>query len=212
MTSDQIMIIITAIYVIATIILCVLSWMTLKESKKQFKSSLELQRQHNCESVRPALTIDCFIGTEKGVSGGRITITNHGLGPAVIKELNFRRNDKEYKNINGCCTISDLVNFRLLEENEDLDISKLYPYFYCKEIRDLIEDKSYLAVNKELLIFSFTVSCKEDYEHIGKIFDNVLMELVYTDIFDSNKWKVTKSLDCFKPLADVEISDDSDTK
>ncbi len=194
MSPEVIMIIITAIYVVATIGLCVLSWLTLKESKKQFNSSLELQRQHNYESVRPALTIDCYIGELDEQSGITITVTNHGLGPAVLKELHFTRNDKEYKNINGFCTMYDMFRLRQLEEKDNTRLEGLKTYFCFKEFKNLGDDQSYLAVNKELSFFKLYFSSIDDCKFVEKVFDNVRMELVYTDIFDSCDWKVTKFL------------------
>ena len=198
--EDLWMIILTAIYVAATIGLFVLSRNTLVESKKQFESSMELQRQHNYDSVRPAVTIDFKTFHEPDSFNGSITINNHGLGTAVLKELRFTRNGKAYKNNNGYCTIYDLISSRFSEEKVNNIIETIFHQYYTKEFRNLINDKDYLAVNEKLVLMEFKTHNNEESELVEKIFDNVQMELVYTDIYNSNDWTVTKSLSYFKPF------------
>lgn len=197
---DVMMVIITTIYVIATIIICVINIKALKESRAQFNRSIELQKQHNYDSVRPAVTIDFNSNHTPDTLAGSITIKNHGLGPAVIKGLYFTREGKKYKNENGYCTPYDMVHFRLVEEKSDLKTEEVINNFYTKEFSNSPNDKDYLAVNEELLLLSFKTSNKKEAEFAGKIFDGVCMELIYTDIYDSHEWRETKSLGYFKPI------------
>ena len=200
MQPEEAMVIVTALYVVVTIGICILNGMTLIQSKKQFTRTIELQKQHNYDSVRPAVTIDFDSQHTDDTFGGSITVKNHGLGPAVIKELHFTRNGEEYKNKNGYCTIYDMVRFRVLEENANMNVEELINHFYTKEFRNLINDKDYLAVDEKLLLLSFDTSDKNEAEFAGKIFDNVNMELVYTDIYGYCEWRVSKSLNYFKPI------------
>lgn len=199
---DVMMVIITTIYVIATIIICVINSKALKESRAQFNRSIELQKQHNYDSVRPAVTIDFNSNHTPDTLAGSITIKNHGLGPAVIKGLYFTRDGKDYKNENGYCTPYDMVQFRLTEESSDLKPEDICNSFHTKEFRNCLNDMDYLAINEELLLLSFETSDKNETEFVRKIFDNVSMELVYTDIYDSHEWRVIKSLNYFKPVGD----------
>ena len=93
-----------------------------------------------------------------------------------------------------------MVRFRVLEENANMNVEELINHFYTKEFRNLINDKDYLAVDEKLLLLSFDTSDKNEAEFAGKIFDNVNMELVYTDIYGYCEWRVSKSLNYFKPI------------
>ena len=133
-----------------------------------------------------------FVGNIDGKSCVTISVTNHGLGPAVLKELHFTRNDKEYKNSNGFCTIYDMVHSRLLEEKADTKLEGNNSYFYVREFSNLADAQRYLAVNKEVLFLKLYYSNLEERKLVEKVFKNVYMDLVYTDIFGSCDWKVTK--------------------
>ena len=170
-------------------------------SKKQFEQSVELQKQHNYDSVRPAVSIGCVFHDNSDTFSGTITIVNHGLGPAIIKELNFKKDDKEYKNKNGYCTIIDLIRFRIEEENEALTIKDIFRRCnWCtNEFRNAVGNRDFLAVGGKLTLLDFETNNKERGDLVGRVFHGVEMELVYTDIYDSNEWRVTADLSHFKP-------------
>lgn len=204
------MVVLTGVYVVATIILCRLNGKAINESKQQYEKSVELQKQqyensialqiqHNYDAVRPAVTIDCSSSHKNDAISGKITVTNHGLGPAVLKELHFTRKEKQYLNTNGYCTSYNVVHFRASEEDITLSGKKIFKQYYTKEFRNLSEDMDYLAVNEKLLLLSFDTKDKLDSELVGRIFDDVRMEIIYTDIYGSKDWRVIKNLSYFKP-------------
>lgn len=172
----------------------------LKESQRQFDNNLKLQEQHNIDSVRPAVMIDFSSSTDGTAMKGRITITNHGLGPAILKELKFRKDEKVYKNSNGYCTIGDLIEMRIVEEKVQVPFNKIFMSRYTKEFRHNDKDCDYLAVNEEMILLEFKTYTKEESDIIGRIFDGVRMELVYTDLYDddSRSWTIKKKLSYFK--------------
>lgn len=170
--------------------------------KQQFDKSIELQRQHNYDSVRPAVTVG--FSSSNSIDGntfsGSITIANHGLGPAILKELEFKKNNKEYKNTNGYCTLYDLINFRLSEEHqENLPVKEIFHHYYSKEFRNDSNNRDYLAVGEKLVLLEFNTRNKWEGDVVGKLFHGVHMELVYTDIYDSCDWTVSNRLSYFKP-------------
>lgn len=197
--TDVLMVILTGVYVVATIILCNLNRKAIKESKQQYENSIELQKQHNYDTVRPAVTIKFSTSHKPNAFSGKITVYNHGLGPAVLNDLHFTRKGKQYLNQNGYCTAYNVVHFRTLEENISLKGKKIFKHFYTKEFRNLSEDMDYLAVNEELLLLSFDAENRNNSELVGRIFDDVRMELIYTDIYGSKEWRVMKDLSYFKP-------------
>ena len=222
LNPDWVMVVITFVYVIATIIICVSNHKSAKaaiaaveeskkqfqqnekqieQSKKQFEQSIELQKQHNYDSVRPAVSIDFTSRDDGDTFSGSIAITNHGLGPAIIKELIFRKNREEYKNTNGYCTLIDLVSFRSAEENEKLTLQDIFNQFkyYSKEFRNASDNRDYLAVGEKLILFEFETDNTQNGELVGRIFHGVHMELIYTDIYSSGEWRVCNRLSYFKP-------------
>lgn len=204
--TDWLMVFITAVYVIATILICISNQKSAKaaseavdESKKQFEKSIELQKQYNYDSVRPAVSIDFASSFYGEAFSGSISITNHGLGPAIIKELIFKKNNREYLNTNGYCTLYDLVCFRLSEEQEELAVKEIFNHIYTKEFRNNSDNKDYLAVGEKLLLLKFRTRNKQEADIVGKVFHSVHMELVYTDIYNSSDWKTINRLSYFKP-------------
>lgn len=206
--TDWLMVVITFLYLVATVYICYYNYKSAKysreaveESKKQFKKSIELQKQHNYDSVRPAVTIDySSTGSMDGSTfRGSIAITNHGLGTAVIKELKFKKNNKEYKNTNGYCTFYDLIRFRIFEEQEDLSPKSIISYHWTKEFRNESDNMDFLAVGEKLVLLEFDTRNRENAEIVGKLFHGVYIELVYTDIYNSCDWTVTNRLSYFKP-------------
>lgn len=158
--TDWLMVIITALYFITTIIICVSNHKSAKaakeaveESKRQFEQSIQLQKQHNYDSVRPAVSIDFASSDSEDTFSGSIIVTNHGLGPAILKELKFKKNKKEYINTNGYCTIYDLISFRIAEENEQLPVKAVFNHcqYYSKELRN-DDNRDYLAVGDKLIL------------------------------------------------------------
>ena len=172
----------------------------LEESKKQFAKNLELQIQHNFDSVRPAVSVHFSSGFDrKGHFCGKIEITNHGLGPAIIKELLFWKNNNEYKNPHGYCTFYDLINYRLEQEQLELSVQDTFAY-YSKEFRyKNTYDRDYLAVDESLTLLEFHERKNGDADIIGKIFHGVEMQLSYTDIYEQYNGRVEKRLSYFKP-------------
>jgi hypothetical protein len=72
--TDWIMVVITIVYVIATIVISKSNRMAANAardavdvSKRQFTRSIGLQKQHNYDSVRPAISID-FISSDSKLS------------------------------------------------------------------------------------------------------------------------------------------------
>ena len=204
--TDWLMVGVTIIYVLTTVFIFIVNRKSaeaakeaVEVSKKQFEESIRLQKQHNYDSVRPAVTID-FSSDDKGDSfSGSVSITNHGLGPAIIKEMKFYKNDNEYINTNGYCTFYDLVCFRIAEEQEQLFIKKVFNYFYTKEFRNDNENKDYLAINENLVLLKFNTENEQEARIVGRIFHGVHMELVYSDIYNSNDWRIINRLSYFKP-------------
>ena len=160
---------------------------------------LELQKQHNIDAVRPAVSID--FESSHGVESlsGRITLTNHGLGPAIITSLRFYKGEIEYINTNGFCTIYDLISFRIEEEQQDLEVMSAFRHFYTKEFRYDKDNYDYLAVDEKLVLLEFEAQNRLEAEIVGKIFHGVKMQLTYTDIFESYEWKSASRLSYFKP-------------
>ncbi len=203
--TDLLMLIITVVYVIATIVISKQNKKSadaaieaVKESKRQFDKNIELQKQHNLDAVRPAVSID--FKSDHGIDffAGSITIMNHGLGPAIIKELKFLKDNKIYKNENGFCSMRDLLQLRLTEENEQRIVWEIFNYIYTKEFRYKDNDLDYLAVGEELVLLRFKVDNSKESQLVEKVFKGVFMELTYTDIYHSCEWKNEKNLSYFK--------------
>lgn len=204
--TDWIMVVITIVYVIATIVISKSNRMAanaardaVEESKRQFTKSIGLQKQHNYDSVRPAISIDFISSDSNEKYSGQISITNHGLGPAVIKGLYFKKDMRNYINTNGYCTLYDLVRFRIEEEHLDLHVREVFNQCYTKEFRDDEGNKDYLAVGEKLTLLGFKARNSCEGEIVGKVFHDVQMELVYTDLYNSRIWKTTNRLSYFKP-------------
>lgn len=206
MLTDWLMVIITTIYVIATIIICVSNHRAAKaareaveESKNQFKKNVELQTKHNYDSVRPCVSID-FSSSDRGDSfAGSIVIKNHGLGPAIIKGLYLKKNNRQYLNTNGFCTLLDMICLRDAEEKTGLPVNEIFVRCYTKEFRDDNQNMDYLAAGEQLLLLGFETRNKQESECVGKIFHGVQMELKYTDIYTSSVWQTSCRLSYFKP-------------
>lgn len=170
----------------------------LEESKKQFKQNIELQKQHNIDSVRPAVSIHYSSSGNPDAFLGYIKITNHGLGPAIIKGMRFKNdNGKEYNNPNGYCTFFDLVKMRVDEEKLDLQVKKVFVTYYTKEFRNQKDDADFLAVNEDLPLLEFRTINRKDADNVAKIFQGLSVDLIYTDIFNSDEWIVSKRLTYF---------------
>ena len=204
--TDWLMVVITAVYVATTIAIWISNRKSAKaakeaveESKSQFRVNLELQKQHNIDSVRPAVSIDFSSENGEDSYSGSICLTNHGLGPAIIKGLYFTRGDKVYKNTNNYCTIYDMLCYRVEEEHVDVPAKCFITYNYSKEFRNSEDSRDYLAVGEKLVLLKFEAKDKQKGEIIGNLFHNVHMELVYTDIFNSCDWTVRNRLSYFKP-------------
>lgn len=210
--TDWLMVIITGIYVLTTIFI----WLSnkksaeaakeasrvaleaLEESKKQFDKNLELQKQHNYDSVRPALSMDYESSANEHAYEGSIKLRNHGLGPAIIKRICVKNdNGKEYTNSNGYCTFFDLVLQRADEVNNDLQVKKIFREYYSKEFRNNKEDISYLAVGENLLLLAFYASNRKEANFVAQVFKDLNVELIYTDIYESKEWKIKKRLTYF---------------
>lgn len=172
----------------------------LNESRIQFEKNLRLQEKHNRDSVRPAVMVQ-FSSVSDGTGlAGKITINNHGLGPAIIKELKFKKGNNVYENSNKYCTIGYLIEKRMFEENIQHQLEGVFTHQYTKEFRDIDKDRDYLAVNEDLCLLEFATQTFEESEIVGKIFDGVEMELVYTDLYDDDtlNWTIIKKLSFFK--------------
>lgn len=203
--TDWLMVIITAIYVVATICIsrsnhnsATAAKEAVEESRKQFVKNIELQTLHNYDSVRPAVSID-FTSSESETSfNGSIIITNHGLGPAIIEELHLRKNNKEYKNSNGYCTLLDLMLLRNAEENSEMPVKEVFHHYYTKEFRNDANNKDYLAAGEQLLLLGFSTRNKQESMVVGKLFHGIQIDLVYTDIYSSQDWTTSSKLSYFK--------------
>ena len=170
----------------------------LEESKNQFKQNIELQKQYNRDSVRPALSVDFSTDSKDGVFFGRVKITNHGLGPAIIKALVFKKDGKPIVNNNQYCTFLDLVCKRAEEMNLQLPINEIFTC-YTKEFRDLSHDTDFLAVNESLTLLVFRARDQGEARDVGKIFNGVTMELVYANIYAEDQPHIIKRLGYFQP-------------
>lgn len=171
----------------------------LNESRIQFEKNLRLQEKHNRDSVRPAVMVQFSSESDGTRLAGKITINNHGLGPAIIKELKFKKGNV-YENSNKYCTIGYLIEKRMVEENIQLQLEEVFTHLYTKEFRDIDKDRDYLAVNEDLCLLEFSTRTYEESEIVGKIFDGVEMELAYTDLYDDNtlNWTIFKRLSYFR--------------
>lgn len=162
-------------------------------------NNLELQKQHNIDAVRPAVSID-FEKQDGFVRlGGKITITNHGLGPAIIQQLTFIKNGVEYVNVSGYCTLFDLICRRIDEEDEDETVKNVLQYCYTKEFRNNADNNDFLAVGEKLKLLEFDAKNKLLAESVGKIFYGIEMQIKYTDIYNSQSWVAVSQLSYFKP-------------
>ena len=170
----------------------------LEESKNQFKQNIELQKQHNRDSVRPALSVDFSTDSKDGEFFGRVKITNHGLGPAIIKALVFKKDGKPIVNNNQYCTFLDLVCKRAEKEQLDLQIEKIFKC-YTKEFRNMSYDADFLAVNESLQLLEFCTISYGEASSVGKIFNGVTMELIYTNIYGEEQEHIIKRLSYFQP-------------
>lgn len=202
--TDLLMLIITVVYVIATIFISKQNKKSadaaieaVKESKRQFDENIKLQNQHNLDAVRPAVSID-FKSNHGNNFAGTITIMNHGLGPAIIKELKFFKDNKIYKNENGFCSMQDLLQLRLKEENEQRIVWEIFKNIYTKEFTYKDNDLDYLAVGEKLELLSFSIENTQEANLVERVFKGVFMELTYTDIYHSCEWKNEKNLSYFK--------------
>ena len=205
--TDWLMVGITAVYVAATIIICISNRRSAKaaresveESRKQFEKNVELQRQHNYDSIRPAVSIDYASNDDGTGYSGSITVTNHGLGPAVIRELRFISDGgRDYRNAHGYCPMNDFLAFRLQEENEQMPVQLIFHEYYSKEFRDDSEDRDFLGTGESLPLLRFAAKDRREGDVVARVFHGVRMELVYTDLYGSRDWTTVKRLGYFKP-------------
>ena len=203
--TDWLMIIITGIYVVATIFIWNSNKQSAKaateaveESKNQFNQNLELQRQHNYDSVRPAVSLDYSSDVNDHIYGGSIKITNHGLGPAIIKGLNFKNdNGKRYSNMKEYFTFLDLINERVEETGVELKTKDVFHSYYSKDFRNSDIDTSFLGVGETLPLIEFEARNKNEADAVVKIFDGLSAKLIYTDIYKSHDWIISKRLTYF---------------
>ncbi len=200
--TDWLMVIITAIYVMATIVICRSNQESAKaareaveESKKQFNKSLELQKQHNYDSVRPFVGVDYHFSGNGDYLNGTISILNHGLGPAIIKSLIFQNDDgEEYKLNNRNCSFLDFVNLRVSEVNENLQTKDIFNQFYSKPLNFAENDYYCLSSNESITLLHFETRNTQESIIVSKLFQGSSFKLYYTDIYNSNEWVIIKSL------------------
>lgn len=169
-----------------------------EESKKQFEKSIMLQTQHNYDSVRPAVTVSFELSTHGDSLKGSMSIMNHGLGPAIIKELRFTKDDKDTKKHYGNITIEDFIYKRLTEEQIIYEPHNIFTQIYTKQFRNEPNDKDYLAVGEKHLLLGFETESVRQSEIVESIFRGAYMELVYTDIYETKEWIDIKNLSYFK--------------
>ena len=211
-TTDWLMVFITIVYAVTTFFISQSNKKSadaakksadaanaaLEESKEQSEQNIELQIKHNRDSVKPMLSVDFSSGYIDQYFIGEIKITNHGLGPAIIKALIFKKNEKEIVNKNKYCTFLDLVCKRAEKEQLDLPIDEIFKC-YTKEFRNEPHDRDILAVNERLTLLFFKARNQEEARKVGKIFNGVTMELVYTNIYDEEQEHIIKRLRYFQP-------------
>ena len=148
-------------------------------TKKMTKDTINLQKQHNRDEVRPLLCIH-FDATNMS-----IVLRNHGLGPAIIKSM------KWYDANNEEPTLVKL-NTNKWKKSKVKDI-----YYYTKEFSDIKEDPDILAPQESLCFIKCDYDDYYNKKRIAESFADVKMELTYTDIYESQEWTVKKDCSWF---------------
>ena len=164
---------------ILSFIAIIVSIFSVSMTKKMTKDTIDLQKQHNRDEVRPMLCIH-FDATDMS-----IILKNHGLGPAVIKSmLWYDAHNKEE-------TLAKL-NMSKWKKSEVEDI-----HYYSKRFLDIKEDQDILAPQESLCFIKCDYNDYSNNKRLAESFADVKMELTYTDIYGTEEWTVKKDCSWF---------------
>ena len=146
--------------------------------------TVRLQIRHNRDEVRPILAIHLDINDMS------IKIKNHGVGPAIFASMEWQ-NTKSKISAN---TLEELLD----ELWSGLNCGNSF-YIYTKPFMDDLEDPDVLAPQEELYFIDGSRNNKhkmtlEEKRLLGQTFSGVKVTIIYTDLYRSGRWVLTKDL------------------
>jgi hypothetical protein len=138
------------------------------------RDTFNLVKEHNKKTVEP-LVSDFFILDAMGTKGknsiATYKIKNCGLGPAIIKSLNFTINDIKYEHV------FDIYKKKIGEPKYDKDLSSI---FY-------LEDNHVLAANESITLFDFHFLDLNSYLEFQKVIKNAYFSVDYETIYGEKR-------------------------
>jgi len=144
--------------------------------------SLKIQREHNFKSVKPIAHID--LGDYE--TDIYIKITNNGIGPLIIKNVQIT---------NGTISSENLID--ILPEN--IRLNTLWNTFSAKIITQSIRVDNHLFLLQKKFPNDNSISPEQESlrTELREALKHIIIKIEYTDIYEVNKYITTKDLAWF---------------
>ena len=179
--------ILTITTVVVSIVALFVSIRSYRKTTELTLETLKLQKEQNIDNVRPVLAVHL------DANDISITITNHGLGPVVLKAMEYIDTVNKHQ-------AKTLIELLLKKHTSFQTQTKLaIKYCYTKPFDGNDLDPDILAPQESLIFIRCEPNDLEPEERnlLYELFRDVTMKIVYTDVYNSKEWILQKDLSWF---------------
>lgn len=180
---------ISAVAAIISLFAIILSFMSYRQTNKLTKNTISLQKKHNVDEVRPVV---CIHLSDDPMS---VTLKNHGLGPAFITSMKW--------STSSACNEGENTLLELYDRDLKKSRPKIYfDYIYTKPFLNNPDDPDVLAPLEELSLFKIMTRhlTPEERTNIALFLKDTIVEIRYTDSYNSDTWSIKKNMSWFNHL------------
>lgn len=154
----------------------------IKKSARHHRETFEMTRDHNKRSVRPIISLSYFVGNLDNVEKNyfvAFAIKNCGFGPAIIKDLKYNIDNKEFDYIYDIC--SDYIDQpeRIIE----ISLSNAYTIFNGND------GDAAMSPNESITLFKLVFKDLGHFENFHELMKRVMFKIEYEDVYGEIKRK-----------------------
>ena len=136
------------------------------------RKTLRITIKHNTKTITPAITFNREINQTKEDNTVKLSITNSGFGPAIIKSTSYSYQNDKYDSI-----------LKILEQNSSIEKSILLNNGFSEAIFDKFE---VLGPGGNEIVFILTLPNGIDFKNVREVLRESEFSIEFEDLYKNN--------------------------